>query len=842
MLASAPADKSPMSQNPGTRSPLARRLRLALASMLLPVAAVAAAGLVTFRLSVSALEEFRQETVEESKLIEEVRDLLVKADDLGEASAEEADRAATERFVAHSALIDRRFDELQTLATPQERQLADKADAAWKQSMVDIEAAKAQPRDQATDDRLDPFHDHIDEAASILADLHSLNVNQVADQIASLRRREQNQLLAGLAALVLGSTAALLLARRLGRSITRPLLSLKDAATRFGSDDLSHRIPVSGVDELAQLGNAFNAMASSLDKSRADLRESEQRFRALVHHASDVFTVIRADAVIRYQSPAIQRVLGYPPEELIGRSFLDLVDPDDRDLAGQLFERSRARPGEPTVGEVRMRPSGDEQAPRRFEMTATNLLRDPTVRGLVLNYRDITERALYEERLSQQAFHDALTGLPNRALFQDRLEHALRQRGQTVGLLFVDLDHFKVVNDSLGHDAGDQLLCEVAQRLAGCLRDGDTLARLGGDEFTVLMPNLADHGDAELVARRIESRLEPPFELPRQAVFVSASIGIATGVALQDRSEALLRDADAAMYEAKARGRSGHAVFDPTMHTRAVTRLAVETDLRRAIDNDQLELHYQPIMWLGGHQIVGMEALVRWRRPDGTLVPPAEFIPIAEETGLIRSIGRWVLHEACRQLARWRSELPQAAGLSMSVNVSARQLQDASIVEDVESVLRETGLDPGSLILELTESAVVENLEGAAATLQKLKWLSVQLAMDDFGTGYSSLSSLSRLPLDILKIDQSFVARLDQDAEGRAVVYAITSLATALGVRVTGEGIETAAQRSTLMELDCNHGQGFLLGRPAPPDEVAALLRSVNPAEVTVAARLARLQ
>jgi Amt family ammonium transporter len=278
------------------------------------------------------------------------------------------------------------------------------------------------------------------------------------------------------------------------------------------------------------------------------------------------------------------------------------------------------------------------------------------------------------------------------------------------------------------------------------------------------------------------------------------------------------------------------------MHTRAVTRLAVETDLRRAIDNDQLELHYQPIMWLGGDQIVGMEALVRWRRPDGTLVPPAEFIPIAEETGLIRSIGRWVLHEACRQLARWRSELPQAAGLSMSVNVSARQLQDASIVEDVESALRETGLDPGSLILELTESAVVENIEGAAATLQKLKWLSVQLAMDDFGTGYSSLSSLSRLPLDILKIDQSFVERLDQDAEGRAVVYAITSLATALGVRVTGEGIETAAQRSTLMELDCNHGQGFLLGRPAPPDEVAALLRTVNPAEVTVAARLARLQ
>jgi len=487
-----------------------------------------------------------------------------------------------------------------------------------------------------------------------------------------------------------------------------------------------------------------------------------------------------------------------------------------------------------------MRPLGDWQAPRRFEMTATDLLDDPTVRGLVLNYSDITERALYEERLSQQAFHDALTGLPNRALFQDRLDNALRQRGQTVGLLFVDLDHFKVVNDSLGHDAGDQLLCDVAQRLAGCLRDGDTLARLGGDEFTVLMPGIADAQVAEAVASRIESRLEPPFELPGQSVFVTASIGIATGDALHDRSEALLRDADAAMYEAKAHGRARHAMFDPTMHTRAVTRLAIETDLRRAIDNDQLELHYQPIMWLGGNQIVGAEALVRWRRPDGTLVPPGEFIPIAEETGLIRPIGRWVLHEACRQLARWRADLPQAAGLAMSVNVSARQLQDASIVEDVESALRETGLDPGSLILELTESAVVETFEGASATLQKLRWMSVQLAMDDFGTGYSSLSSLSRLPLDILKIDQSFVARIDQDAEGRAIVYAIVSLATALGVRVTGEGIETASQLSTLIELDCNHGQGFLLGRPAPPDELAATLRAVNDTEVAVAAGLAR--
>jgi PAS domain S-box-containing protein len=432
-----------MGQKPARRSSLARRLRLALAAMLLPVAAVAVAGLVTFRSTISALEEFRRETVEESKRIEEVRDLLVQADDLGEASVEGGDPADDERFLALSALIDRRFDGLQTLATRQERELAAGAEAMWRTSAADVEAARAVPAEDATDSRLDPFHDHIDQAGSILADLHSLNGNQVADEIASLRRREQDQLLAALAALAVGSTTAVLLARRLGRSITRPLLALKDAAARFGADDLSHRIPVSGDDELAQLGNAFNAMAGSLHESRADLRESEQRFRALVHHASDVFTVIGADAVIRYQSPAIRQVLGYPPEGIIGRSFLDLVEPDDWDLARQLFERSRARPGAPTVGEVHMPSLADGQEPRRFEVTATDLLDDATVRGLVLNYRDITERALYEQRLTQQAFHDALTGLPNRALFHDRLEHALRQRGRTVGLLFVDLDRFK---------------------------------------------------------------------------------------------------------------------------------------------------------------------------------------------------------------------------------------------------------------------------------------------------------------------------------------------------------------------------------------------------------------
>ena len=553
------------------------------------------------------------------------------------------------------------------------------------------------------------------------------------------------------------------------------------------------------------------------------LRESEQRFRALVHNASDVFTVIGDDGVIRYQSPAVQAVLGHPPDSLIGGNMLDVVLADDREEALRLFEQSRQQSGVPVVGEVWMLPRGS-QTPRRFEMTVTDLLADPTVNGLVLNYSDITERALYQERLTRQAFHDTLTGLANRARFQERLEQALQQRDHTVGLLFIDLDRFKVINDSLGHDAGDQLLREVAERLGACLREGDTLARLGGDEFTVLLPDIAGPEVAVAVAQRMIGTLKAPFDLPGQSVVVGASVGIATGVALRDRPDALLRDADAAMYEAKAGGRGRHAVFHATMHTRAVSRLAIETELRRAIETEQLLLYYQPIILLDSGQMVGVEALLRWQRPDGTLILPNEFIPVAEETGLIQPIGRWVLHEACNQLSRWRAELPQAAGLSMSVNVSARQLQDPSLASDVTSALRNAAIDPASLVLELTESVMAENLETANETLQALRWMSVQLAMDDFGTGYSSLSSLSQLPLDILKIDQSFVARLDQDAEGRAIVYAIMSLASALGVRVTGEGIETPAQLSALIELGCQYGQGHLLGEPVPADALAAVL------------------
>jgi diguanylate cyclase (GGDEF)-like protein/PAS domain S-box-containing protein len=566
---------------------------------------------------------------------------------------------------------------------------------------------------------------------------------------------------------------------------------------------------------------AYQRLVGEVNERKAAeqaLRESEQRFRALVHHASDVFTVIGADAVIRYQSPAIEQVLGHPAEDLVGRVLLDLIEPDDRDAARHLVEQAQRRSGAPVVGEVRMCPVGDKEAPRRFEMTATDLLDDPTVKGIVLNYRDITERALYEERLTQQAFHDSLTGLPNRSLFSDRLDRALRQRAQTVGLLFVDLDHVKVINDSLGHDAGDQLLREVAQRLAACLRDGDTLARLGGDEFTVLLPDIADAGEAAVVAKRLEGALERPFELPGQSVFVTASIGIATGVALRDRSEALLRDADAAMYEAKARGRARHAVFDTTMHTRAVTRLAIETDLRRAIEGGQLELHYQPINWLEGNQVVGVEALVRWRRPDGSLVLPSAFIPVAEETGLIRPLGSWVLEQACREAAGWGAAVPGGRPVGVTVNLSPRQLSQPGFEEAVRDVLAETGMTPSRLAFEITETVLMDLAPFTLGVVHRLRDLGVHFAIDDFGTGYSSLSYLRRFQVDALKVDRSFVGGLGRNPEDSAIVAAVVSLAHALGLSAVAEGVETEDQLERLRALGCDLGQGHYLARPLPPE------------------------
>jgi diguanylate cyclase (GGDEF)-like protein/PAS domain S-box-containing protein len=442
--------------------------------------------------------------------------------------------------------------------------------------------------------------------------------------------------------------------------------------------------------------------------------------------------------------------------------------------------------------------------------------------------RDNTERKQLERQLAHQAFHDALTDLPNRTLFTDRLGHALvraARREVSVAVLFLDLDRFKVVNDSLGHDVGDQLLAAVGSLLRGCVRRGDTVARLGGDEFTILLEDVATVADAAHVAERIMAAMQGPFQLAGQEICVSASIGIALSGGHATTPEDLLRDADAALYRSKNRGKARYEVFDASMQAHALERLQLENDLRHAIERGDLRVYYQPIVSLGSGHVVGAEALLRWQHPEHGFVPPGQFIPLAEESSLILPLSRWVLAEACRQAAAWQRRYPDAPPITVGVNLSVRQFQHPALVDEVAAVLRETGLDPHCLSLEITESMMMETAEGTSVILRRLKELGVKLAIDDFGTGYSSLGYLKRFPVDMLKIDRTFVAGLGRDPEDSAIVHAVIRLAHTLGLEVTAEGIETADQADNLRATGCELGQGYLFARPLPADAVEAVLR-----------------
>ncbi|MBA3791011.1 MAG: EAL domain-containing protein [Rubrobacter sp.] len=430
-----------------------------------------------------------------------------------------------------------------------------------------------------------------------------------------------------------------------------------------------------------------------------------------------------------------------------------------------------------------------------------------------------------------QALHDRLTGMPNRALFLDRLQHALDRanRDQSAcAVLFMDLDDFKVVNDSLGHEAGDELLVDVSQRLQGCLRLGDTAARLGGDEFTLLLENISDVSDAVRVAERITEALASPVELRNQRIFVSTSTGIALATGANSQPGNLLRDADVAMYAAKKEGKGGYKLFNVSMHTRALRRLSLEDALRRALERQEFEVYYQPKVLVSTGEIVGMEALARWRHPKYGLIGPEEFIPLAEETGLILPIGQWVLREACRQTRAWQDQFSPIPHLVTSVNLSVKQFRQPDLTAMLAATLAETGLDPRYLQLEITESVVVDDIEYAVSLLHDLKSLNVELAIDDFGKGYSSLESLSRFPVDYLKIDRAFVKELgvrDQDA---AIAKLVIELAHAVGMKAVGEGVETTEQLALLRELGCDLAQGFYFQEPLPSE--AAMMSFAHPA------------
>jgi diguanylate cyclase (GGDEF)-like protein/PAS domain S-box-containing protein len=439
--------------------------------------------------------------------------------------------------------------------------------------------------------------------------------------------------------------------------------------------------------------------------------------------------------------------------------------------------------------------------------------------GRVWSFSDITERKASEARLAHQAFHDVLTGLPNRALFSDRLARALsraKRHNTYIAVLFLDLDRFKIINDSLGHDAGDQLLAAVANRLRARLRPEDTAARLGGDEFTILMEDITDVAHAAHIADRIAEDLRTPFKVGQHEIFTTSSIGIALSDGKSHRADELMRNADAAMYEAKAHGRAKYEIFDDRLTALALEHLELENDLRRALERGEFEVHYQPIVSLPNQQVVSQEALLRWRHPVRGMVSPDKFISLAEETGLIVPIGKWVLLEACRQARRWQLSDTLRTEHSISINLSPRQFEQPDLVPQITQILRETDLHPSCLILEITESVMMRDVKTGMNILTALKRLGVRLAVDDFGTGYSSLSYLKKFPIDNIKLDRSFIAGLGSSCSDRAIVQAVVTLAQTLGVFVTAEGIETMAQYQDLLEIKCALGQGYLFAKPQP--------------------------
>ena len=562
------------------------------------------------------------------------------------------------------------------------------------------------------------------------------------------------------------------------------------------------------------------------------LRHAEEKYRSIFENAVEGIFQTTPEGKYLDANSSLARIYGFDSVGELRANFSD--------IAGQLYTEPKRRAEFVAVmnhqGEVSNFESQIRRKNGELIWISENARAVRNENGAIIYYEgtveDITATRDNKQQLLHDALHDRLTGLSNRALFMDRLEQSfarlVRHPDHLFAVLFLDFDRFKNINDSLDHLAGDELLKAIGRRLQDCLRPGDTVSRFGGDEFALLLEDVTDLSDATLVAERVQDAMRKPFQLGKQEVFSSASIGIALGHGNYERAEDLLRDADMAMYRAKARGKARHEVFDAEMHTRAVALLQLETDLRWAIERNEFRLYYQPIIRIENQSIIGFEALIRWQHPERGLVAPAEFIPIAEETGWIIPIGRWVLEEACSQLAKWQAEFEGAEPLSMSVNLSGKQFSQTDLIEVVETVIRESGIAPGTLKLEITESAIMEDAQIVTQRLLELRNLGVRLGLDDFGTGYSSLSYLHRFPLDTLKIDRSFVARLLENGENREIVRTIVTLGKNLGMDVVAEGVEEASQLEDLRGLNCQHAQGYLFARPLPADEAIETLRNAK--------------
>jgi diguanylate cyclase (GGDEF)-like protein/PAS domain S-box-containing protein/excisionase family DNA binding protein len=568
---------------------------------------------------------------------------------------------------------------------------------------------------------------------------------------------------------------------------------------------------------------AFAAERALVAAGTAALRASEERFRALTEQATDLVTILNAEGTVAYSSPSHARILGTRPAQDTGSLPQALVHPDDRAHVQAALAAAFATPG--LTPPIVFRRRAADGTWRWLEAIGHNRLDDPAIGGLIVNSRDITERVLAEEALRHQALHDALTDLPNRTLLHDRLGHALRasrRDGRPLALLLLDLDRFKEVNDTFGHHRGDDLLRQVAARLRGALRASDTIARLGGDEFAALLPG-ADEGGARAVATALRAALDVPLVIAGQALQLGASIGVALAPAHGEDAPTLLRHADTAMYAAKHAGDTDVAVYDPAHDPHSPDRLALLAELREAITQGALALHYQPKVALATGQVHGVEALVRWPHPVHGLLPPDQFIPLAEQHGLIGPLTLWVLEEALRQGKLWAR-----AGwdLNVAVNLSAWSLHDASLPDTIAALLRRFDAPPGRLRLELTEGSVMADAERALEVLTRLAALGVGLSVDDFGTGYSSLAYLKRLPVDEVKIDRSFVRDLATDEADAAIVHSTVGLGRSLGLQVVAEGVEDRATWDLLARMGCDVAQGYYLSRPLPAAAVADWLRA----------------